>query len=90
MRSLLRAGTIALATSLIFAGMAGGAAAAAAAPAKIGYINSALLLQQAPGRAEAEAQFDKRSRRLSPADSADGRLAAHADGSVRPRLAQAG
>src|SRR3954470_4712679 len=60
MRSLLRAGTIALATSLIFAGIAGAqAAAAAASPTKIGYINSALLLQQAPGRAEAEAQFDK-------------------------------
>jgi len=29
------------------------------APAKIGYINSALILQQAPGRAEAEAQFDR-------------------------------
>ena len=28
-------------------------------PVKIGYINSALLLQQAPGRAEAEAQFDR-------------------------------
>jgi outer membrane protein len=60
MRSLLRASTIALATSLIFAGMAGAqAAASAASPTKIGYINSALLLQQAPGRAEAEAQFDK-------------------------------
>ena len=60
MRSLLRAGTIALATSLIFAGIAGAQAAnAAASPTKIGYINSALLLQQAPGRAEAEAQFDK-------------------------------
>jgi outer membrane protein len=59
MRSLLRAGTIALATALIFAGMAGAQAAPAASPTKIGYINSALLLQQAPGRAEAEAQFDK-------------------------------
>jgi outer membrane protein len=59
MRSLLRAGNIALATSLIFAGMAGAQAATAASPTKIGYINSALLLQQAPGRAEAEAQFDK-------------------------------
>src|SRR5881275_3013823 len=59
MRSLLRAGTIALATSLIFAGIAGAQATAAPSPTKIGYINSALLLQQAPGRAEAEAQFDK-------------------------------
>jgi outer membrane protein len=59
MRSLLRASSVALATSLIFAGMAGAQASAAPSAAKIGYINSALLLQQAPGRAEAEAQFDK-------------------------------
>ncbi|HJQ52523.1 MAG TPA: OmpH family outer membrane protein [Gemmatimonadaceae bacterium] len=59
MRSLLRAGSIALATSLTFAGMAGAQASPAPSPTKIGYINSALLLQQAPGRAEAEAQFDK-------------------------------
>jgi len=59
MRSLLRASSVALATSLIFAGNAGAQAAAAPSPTKIGYINSALLLQQAPGRAEAEAQFDK-------------------------------
>ncbi len=59
MRSLLRASSVALATSLIFAGMAGAQASSAPAAAKIGYINSALLLQQAPGRAEAEAQFDK-------------------------------
>ena len=59
MRSLLRASSIALATSLIFAGNAGAQAPAAASPTKIGYINSALLLQQAPGRAEAEAQFDR-------------------------------
>lgn len=59
MRSLLRASSSALATSLIFAGMAGAQASPAPSPTKIGYINSALLLQQAPGRAEAEAQFDK-------------------------------
>jgi outer membrane protein len=59
MRSLLRASSIALATSLIFAGNARAQAPAAASPTKIGYINSALLLQQAPGRAEAEAQFDR-------------------------------
>src|SRR5215212_668085 len=59
MRSLLRASSIALATSLIFAGIAGAQAPAAASPTKIGYINSAQLLQQAPGRAEAEAQFDR-------------------------------
>lgn len=60
MRVLFRAGSLALATSLIYAGIAGAQASQApAATAKIGYINSALLLQQAPGRAEAEAQFDR-------------------------------
>ncbi|MFL5595697.1 MAG: OmpH family outer membrane protein [Gemmatimonadaceae bacterium] len=60
MRLFLRASSIALATSLILVGIAG-AQAAQAPPAavKIGYINSALLLQQAPGRAEAEAQFER-------------------------------
>jgi len=57
MRVLLRASLFALATSLIVAG--GARAQAAQVPVKIGYINSALLLQQAPGRAEAEAQFDR-------------------------------
>ena len=60
MRVLLRASSIALATSLILVGGAGAQASQPApAPAKIGYINSAQLLAQAPGRAEAEAQFDK-------------------------------
>lgn len=60
MRVPFRASSIALATSLILVGMAGAQAAQSPpAPAKIGYINSAQLLQQAPGRAEAEAQFDK-------------------------------
>jgi len=54
MRVLFRACSIALATSLVLAGTA-----MAQAPTKLGYINSALLLQQAPGRAEAEAQFDR-------------------------------
>ena len=60
MRVLLRASSFALVTSLIMAG-AGVAQAqqGTATPAKIAYINSALLLQQAPGRAEAEAQFDR-------------------------------
>jgi outer membrane protein len=60
MRVLLRASSIALFTSLIVAGT--GAAQApqgTATPAKIAYINSAALLAQAPGRAEAEAQFDR-------------------------------
>src|SRR6476661_1406990 len=60
MRVLFRAASVALATSLIFVGIAGAQASQASpAAAKIGYINSALLLQQAPGRAEAEAQFDR-------------------------------
>ena len=62
MRVLLRASLFALATSLIVTGGARAqstSSSAAQVPVKIGYINSALLLQQAPGRAEAEAQFDK-------------------------------
>src|ERR1700681_91737 len=60
MRVLFRAASVALSTSLIYVGIAGAQATQAPpAPAKIGYINSALLLQQAPGRAEAEAQFDR-------------------------------
>jgi len=61
MRVLFRASFVALATSLIIAGTAGAQTAQSSPPVsvKIGYINSALLLQQAPGRAEAEAQFDR-------------------------------
>jgi len=60
MRVLFRASSIALATSLIMVGVAGAQGSSApAATGKIGYINSAVILQQAPGRAEAEAQFDK-------------------------------
>src|SRR5205085_10289357 len=57
---LLRASSVALAASLIAIGTVGAqASAATASPTKIGYINSAVILQQAPGRAEAEAQFEK-------------------------------
>jgi len=60
MRVLFRACSIALATSLILVGKAGAQGSSApAGPVKIGYINSAVILQQAPGRAEAEAQFDR-------------------------------
>ncbi len=62
MRVLMRASSIALVTSLIFAGSASSQATATPsgpAPTKIGYINSQAILSQAPGRAEAEAQFDK-------------------------------
>lgn len=59
MRVLLRAGFLALVTSLIVAGTAAAQAQATVAPAKIAYINSAQLLREAPGRAEAEAQFER-------------------------------
>jgi outer membrane protein len=58
MRVLFRASLLAPVLSLLLAGVAT-AQTQPAAPMKIAYINSALLLQQAPGRAEAEAQFDK-------------------------------
>ena len=59
MRVILRASLIALTTSLIVAGTASAQAQQGTAVGKIAYINSAALLQQAPGRAEAEAQFDR-------------------------------
>ena len=59
MRVILRASLIALTTSLIVAGTASAQAQQGTALGKIAYINSAALLQQAPGRAEAEAQFDR-------------------------------
>ena len=52
MRSSLRAACVALGLVTI----AGGSAAA---QQKIAYIRSSVLLEQAPGRTEAEAQFDK-------------------------------
>ena len=58
MRTLLRASLFALTTPLILAGTVA-AQGAAPGPVKIGYINSAQLLQQAPGRVEAEAQFER-------------------------------
>lgn len=60
MRLFHRAGFFVPALSLVLIGTAGAqSTATSAAPAKIAYINSAVILQQAPGRAEAEAQFDK-------------------------------
>jgi len=59
MRVLLRASSVALAASLMLVGMAGAQGSSSASPTKIGYINSAVILQNAPGRAEAEAQFDR-------------------------------
>jgi outer membrane protein len=58
MRVLFRASSLALVLSVAAVVTASGQTAPAAG-VKIAYINSALLLQQAPGRAEAEAQFDK-------------------------------
>ena len=53
MGRLFRATSLALTMYVAFAGYAG----AQAAP-KFGYVNSAAILAQAPGRAEAEAQFN--------------------------------
>jgi len=53
MGGFLRAGLLALALCAVV----GGSAAAQAAP-KFGYVNSAAILAQAPGRSEAEAQFN--------------------------------
>lgn len=58
MRVLFRASPLSLVLSLVLASSAF-AQTEPAGPVKIGYINSAMLLQQAPGRAEAEAQFDR-------------------------------
>ena len=79
MRVLLRASSIALATSLIAIGAAGAQTAPTSAPVtvKIGYINSAQLLQEAPGRAEAEAQFDREVGAYRDPASADERFAEH-------------
>lgn len=52
MRGLFRAASLAL----VFYGVAA-ASASAQAPPKIAFINSAAILAQAPGRAEAEAKF---------------------------------
>ena len=53
MVGLIRAAAVAL----LLTAVAGGSAIAQTAP-KFGYVNSAAILAQAPGRAEAEAQFN--------------------------------
>lgn len=53
MRAILRAASAALFLSVAAAG------SASAQGVKLAYIRSSVLLEQAPGRAEAEAQFDK-------------------------------
>lgn len=60
MHVLFRASSLALALSLAAAAdLIAQTSAAGTAGVKIAYINSAQLLQQAPGRVEAEAQFDR-------------------------------
>lgn len=54
MRSIVRAAGVALFSTVLLAG-----SSRAQSPGKIGYINSAQILAQAPGRAEAEAQFER-------------------------------
>jgi outer membrane protein len=54
MRGVMRAALFALA---IGAATAGSVSAQAASPPKIGFINSAAILQEAPGRADAETRF---------------------------------
>src|SRR5256885_8532279 len=54
MRSFFRAAPVAFAFVTALSGRA-----AAQTPQKLAYIQSSILLEQAPGRAEAEAQFDK-------------------------------
>jgi Outer membrane protein len=53
MRFMIRATSLALTMCAVFAG-----SLAAQAVPKFGYVNSAAILAQAPGRAEAEAQFN--------------------------------
>lgn len=55
MRVSFRATSLAFAASVIVAG----SASAQTAAAKFGFINSSAILAQAPGRAEAEAQFQR-------------------------------
>jgi len=54
MRGLIRAALLAL---IVGAASAGSSSAQAGAPVKIGFINSAAILAQAPGRVEAENKF---------------------------------
>lgn len=56
MRFLIKSASFAFAVTVLTAGVA--AAQATSAP-KFGYINSSQILAEAPGRAEAEAQFER-------------------------------
>jgi Skp family chaperone for outer membrane proteins len=55
MTSFVRATLVALALSTL----AAASASAQASTPKLAYINSQVILEQAPGRANVEAQFDK-------------------------------
>lgn len=57
MRSVLRAASVALAFAALTA--AAPAGAQQSTPVKIAYLNSQIILQNAPGRAEAESQFER-------------------------------
>jgi outer membrane protein len=57
MRVLVRAASLALIVGAASAGSASGQAASAPAAPKFGFINSAAILAEAPGRAEAENRF---------------------------------
>jgi outer membrane protein len=57
MRSVIRAASAALAFAALTA--AAPAGAQQSAPVKIAYLNSQIILQNAPGRAEAESQFER-------------------------------
>lgn len=56
MRTFLRVASVALAFAAVAAAPAG---AQQSAPMKIAYLNSQIILQNAPGRAEAESQFER-------------------------------
>src|SRR3982751_1923813 len=58
MRSLIRAATAAT-TFLAAAGVPAAAHQAVPATVKIAFVNTQAIFQNAPGRAEAEAQFDR-------------------------------
>lgn len=57
MRCVIRAASLALIVGAAAAGTASAQSASAPPPPKIGWINSAAILSEAPGRAEAETRF---------------------------------
>lgn len=57
MRTMIRAAMVA--TTMVAAGAVQASAQQAATPMKIAYVNTQAIFQSAPGRAEAEAQFER-------------------------------